>query len=52
MFLLLIIATILVLASEESRGYGLLLFALLVYLHPNIFAGTLLILGLLWLLSN
>lgn len=39
MLLLLIIATVLV----------LLLFGLLVYIHPNVFAGILMILSVIWM---
>ena len=46
---LLIAATVLVLASKETRGLGLLLFGLLVHLHPNLFAGILIILGIIWM---
>ncbi len=49
---LLIAATALVLASPQTRGYGLPLFALLLWLHPAVFIGLLLFLAVVHLILN
>ena len=48
----LIAATALVLASPQTRGYGLLLFALLLWLRPGVFIGLLVILAVIHLFNE
>jgi len=44
-----LLAVLLILASEDSRGVGLILPGLLLYGRPGVFAGFLIFLGILWM---
>ena len=43
-----LLAVLLIVASEDSRGAGLILLGLLVYSRPGVFAGFLIFMGILW----
>ena len=45
----LLLAIFLITASEDTRGLGFILLGLLVYNKPGVFAGLLILLGILWL---
>lgn len=45
----LLLAILLIVASEATRGFGFILLALLLYRNPGVFASMLIILGILWL---
>lgn len=44
-----LLAILLIAASEDTRGAGFILLGLLVYSRPGVFAGFLIFLGILWL---
>jgi hypothetical protein len=44
-----LLAVLLIVASDDSRGAGLILLGLLLYSRPRVFAGFLILLGMLWL---
>ena len=45
----LLLAIVLIVASEDTRGIGFILLGLLVYNKPGVFASLLTLLGILWL---